>query len=142
MLKPTLPKRVFQQWRKQDSYLNYCFEIIKGWFLKSLLRTCLLPSVLTKRRESFLSLFFPRLRICARMAKLSVIGGSVVKSTSTNAGDMSLIPGSGKLPWRRKWQPTPVFLPGKSHRQRSLEGCNPWGHKRVRHNLATKQQQI
>ena len=27
-----------------------------------------------------------------------------------------------KIPWRRKWQPTPVFLPGKSHRQRSLEG--------------------
>ena len=31
--------------------------------------------------------------------------------------------------WRRKWQPTPVFLPGKSHGQRSLAGCNPWGHK-------------
>ena len=30
---------------------------------------------------------------------------------------------------RRKWQPTPVFLPGKSHRQRSLVGCNPWYHK-------------
>ena len=32
-------------------------------------------------------------------------------------------------PWRRKWQPTPVFLPEKSHGQRSLEGCNLWGHK-------------
>ena len=32
-------------------------------------------------------------------------------------------------PWRRKWQPTPVSLPGKSHGQRSLVGCNPWGHK-------------
>ena len=31
--------------------------------------------------------------------------------------------------WRRKWQPTPVFLPGKSHRQRSLVGYSPWGHK-------------
>ena len=29
--------------------------------------------------------------------------------------------------WRRKWQPTPVFLPGESHGQRSLVGCNPWG---------------
>ena len=29
--------------------------------------------------------------------------------------------------WRRKWQPTPVFLPGKSHGQRSLAGCSPWG---------------
>ena len=34
-----------------------------------------------------------------------------------------------KVPGRRKWQPTPVFLPGKSHGQRSLAGCSPWGHK-------------
>ena len=34
-----------------------------------------------------------------------------------------------KIPWRRKWQPTLVFLLGKSHRQRSLAGCSPWGHK-------------
>ena len=32
-------------------------------------------------------------------------------------------------PWRRKWQPTPVFLPGKSHRQRSLVGYSLWRHK-------------
>ena len=38
-------------------------------------------------------------------------------------------------------QPTPVFLPGKSHGQRSLLGYSPWSHKRVRHNLATNQQQ-
>ena len=31
--------------------------------------------------------------------------------------------------WRRKWQPTPVFLPGKSHGWRSLLGYSPWGHK-------------
>ena len=47
----------------------------------------------------------------------------------------------GKIPWRSKWQPTPVFLPRKSHGQRSLVGYSPWGHKRVRHNLETKQQQ-
>ena len=33
----------------------------------------------------------------------------------------------GKIPWRREWQPIPVFLPGKS--QRSLAGYGPWGHK-------------
>ena len=38
-------------------------------------------------------------------------------------------PRVGKIPWRKKWQPTPVFLPGKSHDQRSLVGCSPWGHK-------------
>ena len=39
------------------------------------------------------------------------------------------------------WQPTPVFLPGKSHGQRSLPGYSPRVHKRVGHNLAIKQQQ-
>ena len=38
-----------------------------------------------------------------------------------------------KIPWRRKWQPTPLFLPGESHGQRSLVGCSPWNH-RVRHD--------
>jgi len=35
----------------------------------------------------------------------------------------------GKIPWRRAWQPTPVFLPGESHEQRSLAGYSPQGHK-------------
>ena len=35
----------------------------------------------------------------------------------------------GKIPWRRKWQPTPVLLPGKSHGRRSLVGYSPWGRK-------------
>ena len=34
---------------------------------------------------------------------------------------------SGRFPWRKAWQPTPVFLPGESHGQRSLEGYSPWG---------------
>ena len=38
-------------------------------------------------------------------------------------------PWVGKIPWRRKWQPTPVFLPGESHGQRSMMGYSPWGHK-------------
>ena len=43
-----------------------------------------------------------------------------------------------KIPWRRKWQATPVSFPGKSHRQRNLVGNSPLGHKRVRHDLATQ----
>ena len=38
-------------------------------------------------------------------------------------------PWVGKIPWRRKWQSTPVLLPGKSHGQRSLVGYSPWGRK-------------
>ena len=36
-----------------------------------------------------------------------------------------------KMPWRRAWQPTPVFLPGESNGQRSLVGYSPWGHKEL-----------
>ena len=36
------------------------------------------------------------------------------------------------IPWRRKWQPTPVFLPGKSHDQRNTMGYSPWGYKESR----------
>ena len=47
-------------------------------------------------------------------------------------------PSVRKIPWRRKWHPTPVFLPGESHEQRSLAGYSPWCHKGVRHDLATE----
>ena len=40
-------------------------------------------------------------------------------------------PWVGKTPWRRAWQPTPVFLPGESHGQRSLVDYSPWGHKEL-----------
>ena len=50
-------------------------------------------------------------------------------ANAREAGDAGWIPGSGKIPWRRKWQPTPVYLLGKSHEQRSLAGHGPWGHK-------------
>ena len=53
----------------------------------------------------------------------------MVKNLSRNAGDLGSIPGSGKIPWRREWQPIPVYSPGKSHEQRSLVDYNPWGHK-------------
>ena len=42
-------------------------------------------------------------------------------------------PWTRKIPLRRAWQPTLVFLPGKSHGQRSLAGYSPWGHRRVWH---------
>ena len=47
-------------------------------------------------------------------------------------------PWARKTPWRRKWQPTVVFLPEKSQGQRNLAGYSPWGHKHLRHDLATK----
>ena len=56
-------------------------------------------------------------------------------------------PWVGNIPWRRKWQPTLLFLPGKSHGQRTiipwtivLVDYGSYGHKRVRYDLVTKQQ--
>ena len=49
-------------------------------------------------------------------------------------------PRAGEIPWSRKWQPTPIYLPGKSHGQRSLAGYSPQGCKNLGHNLVTKQQ--
>ena len=46
-------------------------------------------------------------------------------------------PWLGKIPWRRKWQPTPVLLPGESHGGRSLVGYSLWGRKESEHNWAT-----
>ena len=40
-------------------------------------------------------------------------------------------PWVSKIPWRRAWQPTPIFLPGEPHGQRSLAGHSPWGHKEL-----------
>ena len=56
-------------------------------------------------------------------------GGSDCKEYACNAGDLGSIPGLGWFLLRRSWQPTPVFLPGKSHGWRSLAGYSPWGHK-------------
>ena len=51
-------------------------------------------------------------------------------------GRSGFSPWVGKIPWRRKWQPNPVFLPGESHGWRSLVGYSPWGRK---HSEKTEQ---
>ena len=59
---------------------------------------------------------------------LSFPGGSDGQESACNAGDSGSIPGSGRFPRRWEWQPTPVFLPGEFHGQRSLVSYSPWGH--------------
>ena len=58
-------------------------------------------------------------------------GGSDSKESACNAGDMGFIPGSRKICWRREWLPSPVFLPGEFHGQRSLAVYSPWSHKEL-----------
>ena len=60
-------------------------------------------------------------------------GGAVVKNLPASAGDARgwFYPWVGKIPWSRKWQLTPVFLPGKFHGQRNLEGYSSRGCKEL-----------
>ena len=51
------------------------------------------------------------------------------KESACSAGAQGSIPRSGRFPWKRKWQPTPVFFPGKSHWWKTLAGYSPWGRK-------------
>ena len=53
----------------------------------------------------------------------------MVKNPPANAGEHRFDPWVREIPRRGKWQPTPVFLPGKLHGQRSLASCSPWGHR-------------
>ena len=63
----------------------------------------------------------------------------MVKNPHADAGDCGFKPWVRKIPWRRKWQSTPVFLPGKCHRERSLAGYSPWRRKESDTTEATKQ---
>ena len=56
-------------------------------------------------------------------------GGSYGKEAACNVGDPGSIPGVGKIPWRRSWQPTPVFLPGESLWTEEPGGLQSMGHK-------------
>ena len=58
----------------------------------------------------------------------------VVKNPLANAGgirDVGFHSWIGKIPWRRAWTPTLLFLPGESHGQRNLADYGPWGHKEL-----------
>ena len=69
----------------------------------------------------------------------------VVKNPPANAGDIMrqrFDPWVGKIPWKREWLSTPVFLPGEFHGQRSLVGYNPWSRKESGHDWVTNTQKL
>ena len=64
-------------------------------------------------------------------SRMSFPGGSVVIGSTYQCRRHQFSSWVGKIPCRREWQPTPVFLPGEFHGQRSLEGYNPWFHEKL-----------
>ena len=81
-------------------------------------------SVLTLDRGSY-----PKVFAEARRQYGGFPGGSDRKDSACITGDLGSLSGSGRFPWRREWQPTPGFLPGKSCGQRSLAGYSLQGCK-------------
>ena len=73
---------------------------------------------------SLLSVLFQFVFLKLIMTILGFSGGSDGTESACNAEELGLIPGSGRPPRRREWQPTPVFLPGEFNGQRILAGCS------------------
>ena len=61
------------------------------------------------------------------MSLVASLVAQMVKKSACNAWDLGSVPGLGRFPWRGKWHPTPVLLPGESRGRRSLVGCSPLG---------------
>ena len=66
---------------------------------------------------------------CSRPESSLNQASQVVKWLKKKSSKCGLGPWFRKTPWRREWQPTPIFLPGKSHEQWNLDGYSPWGCK-------------
>ena len=73
--------------------------------------------------------FLEDIHIALWTSQLALVVKNLPTNVSRRRRKHGFDPGAEKIPWRRKWQPTPVFLPGKSHRQRSLVGYSPQGYK-------------
>jgi len=91
-----------------------------------------------KHSDSVIYIFFRFSSLIDYYKILSIVpcagfsGGSAGKESACQCRRLKrwrFNPWVKKIPWRRKWQPTPVFSPGKFHGQRSLTGYSPWGHR-------------
>ena len=68
-------------------------------------------------------------RVCWEQVVSKFPGGARGKEPTSQCMRCAFNPWFGKIPWKRQWQPIPMFLPGESHGQRSLAGSSPWRHK-------------
>ena len=73
---------------------------------------------------------------------MDFLDGLVVKNLPANAGLVGSLPGLGRFPWRRKWQPTPVFLLGKTPWTEGPGRLQSMGLQQAGYNLETEQREI
>ena len=88
----------------------------------------------------YLTYFFIILTFCSSTFWASLVAQTVKNLPATQESWFDLW--VGKIPWKREWLPTPVFLPGEFHGQRSLVGYNPWGRKESGHEWVTNTQKL
>ena len=100
----------------KDNIHNFSVQFYLHFFM-------LYPSTLEIKMRVFFFFFFIIYPLI--FFKLDFTGGSDGKASAYNARDLGSIPWVRKISWRRKWQPTPVFLPGKSYGRRSLVDYSP-----------------
>ena len=101
---------------------------------KSLSRVLLCATPWTAAYQAPPSLGFSRLEYWSRVPLPSLPRLCSGKEFTCQCRRLRFYPLVRKIPWRREWQPTPVFLPGESHGQRSFVDCSPWGLQRIGHN--------
>ena len=119
-------------WRQTLFHLICCFLwVVKSCLWLKCIRSSCNPSLLTCEQHEMLSL------LCSYKPR-GFPDGTVGKEPPCQHKRHWFNPWVGKIPWRRKWQPSPAFLLEKSHGQRSLVGCSPLCCKRVGHDLVTK----
>ena len=112
--------RIYETQQKSVQRIHLCVIPLDPKFLAGLPSSLYLIVFLFYRKfPGFLDTFSGLSRWCSH------------KESSCHCRRCRSDPWVGKFPWSRKWQPTPVFLPGKFHGQRSLVGYSPWGHKQL-----------
>ena len=91
--------------------------------------------VLARRKHvNFLLILKIKSRLCKTVFIIEICGSKETGETVKNPPACrrpGFSPWVRKIPWRREWLPTPVFLPGEFHGQRSLASCNLLGHKEL-----------
>ena len=129
---PELP--FFYEWvmfHCMDLPHHVCHSSVDGhWGCFHLWATVINAVVKTRVQGFFWTSIFISLGCISRSGIAgSSPGGSDGKESACNEGDLGSTSGLGRFPWRREWQPTPVFLCGEFHGLRSLVGYSPWGCK-------------
>ena len=108
-----------------DYWKNPCLALTRQTFVGKVMSAFNMLS-------RFVIAFLPRSK-CLLISWLQsppavILEPKTIKSVTVSIVSPSICHEVMGLDWRRRWHPTPVLLPGKSHEQRSLVGCSPWGH--------------